>query len=146
MEIYDSPEEKELSQNLTENLKRVRAFFDGMSAEEQNAYFHNMVKSIQELSEILTPIIEKAKREPLSDEEYELLIKGRDTIKKTQEEFDTMYYVLNYSLRAQADGLLFHLKQQAEKGNEKAKELYDDLYPKYREQLEEDISGPEVAN
>ncbi|MEI8202373.1 MAG: hypothetical protein WCH34_05140 [Bacteroidota bacterium] len=146
MEIYDSPEEKELSQNLTENLKQVRAFFDGMTAEEQSEYFQNITKSIQGWSEILTPLVEKAKHEPLSEDEYELLIKGRDAIKKTQEEFETMYYALNYSLRARADGMLFHLKEQAEKGDEKAKEVYDDLYPKYREQLESDISSPEVAN
>jgi hypothetical protein len=41
---------------------------------------------------------------------------------------------------------MFLLKQEAAKGNTKAKEIYDDLYPSYKAALEEEASDPELMN
>ena len=75
-----------------------------------------------------------------------ILRETRQEVINTLKQFDDLALLLTYSVTVQAEGIMFHIKELAEKGNLKAKETYDKLYPSYLEHLRESISGPEAEN
>ncbi len=146
MEIYDSHEEEEACKNMSENLKKLHDFFRSKTKDEIDAFFLNIVVKAQEINERITPLLEKLKLKTISDEEIIILRETRQEVINTLKQFDDLALLLTYSVTVQAEGIMFHIKELAEKGNLKAKETYDKLYPSYLEHLRESISGPEAEN
>ncbi len=146
MEFYDSKEEEESSKNIAKKIKQVLDFVRGMTEAERKAFIETLIMAIKEAEVILMPLIEKAKKSKLNEEELLLFVKVSTEIKELMEKVETIQLVLGVSLKQSADKIFFHWKQEAEKGNAKAKELYDQCYPSYLASLEEKASEQENLN
>jgi hypothetical protein len=146
MEYYDSPEAEEESKSLSKKIDAVHDFFKDMSPEETQAFFKKITSSLELLHKAVEEIKEKAKYEPLDNEEKKFMRKVKKDLKLLSQKFEDTMLVLGHSLVMQANDYMLLLKQEAAKGNAKAKEVYDELYPSYRAALEEEASNPELMN
>ncbi len=146
MEFYDSPEAEEESKSLSQKIDVLLDFFKDMSQEEMQAYFVKITESIDLLAKELKNIQEKAKYESLTKEEKKFLIQVKKRLKDISQQMEDTMLVLGHSLIMQANDYMFRLKQEAAKGNEEAKKLYEQLYPSYRAALEEEATDPELLN
>jgi hypothetical protein len=146
MEFYDSPEAEEESKSIAKKIDAVHDFFKDMSPEETQAFFKKLTSSLELLRKAVEDINEKAKYEPLNKEEKKFMRKVKKDLKLLSQKFEDTMLVLGHSLVMQANDYMFLLKQEAARGNTKAKEVYDELYPSYRAALEEEASDPELMN
>jgi len=135
MEFFDSheteQESKEFSKKVNDFLSNIRT----MSEEDLQELKEQVTHAVKHFEDVLIPLLEKAKTEKLTDEENELFIKTFEPFAKLKQGIEDTLLFLGHSLKMRADGIFFNIKQQALNGDPKAKELYEELLPKYKETL-----------
>ena len=135
MEFYDSHETEQESKEFSKKVNAFLSNFKNMSEEDLRQFKEQIIIVVKHYEDVLIPLLEKAKTEKLSEEENKLFIETFEPFAKLRQGIEDMLLVLGNSLKMQADGIFFNIKQQAAKGDPKAKEMYEDLLPHYKETL-----------
>ena len=135
MEFYDSHEteheSKEMSKIINDNLAKFR----NMSEEDLSNFQTQYLDAINNFKTVIPPLLERAKKDELTEEEKELFMETFERFQTIKQGLEDTILLLGHSLKVQADGIFFNIKQQAANGDPKAKEIYDELLPKYKETL-----------
>jgi hypothetical protein len=124
---YDSEEAKKEALTNAESLERVREIFN-----------EEMIEKINDYIESITPLILETNLKAksgikLSEEEIQLL---REHAPKIKMLCDALLYSKNLveeKLVVQSDTFFFHIHKLAEAGDEKAKKMYEEMLPLYRQ-------------
>jgi hypothetical protein len=135
---YDSEETKNEAQANAEKLKKVREVFN-----------EEMIETLKKYMESVAPIIEETHAKvkmgmKLTEEEMQFLQEHAPRMKTLMDALSYSQDLLGEKLMAQSDAFFFHLRKLAETGDEKAKKMYEEMLPKYREA--HGLDGPEMNN
>jgi hypothetical protein len=129
---YDNEEARNFEKKNAERLQRIRQ----LSAEDKQLIDQNLAFLEAEIKNLLA-------KPDRTEEENEILENISKQLPALLTAFQDMSLVLNHSLYVKSQSYYFHIKALAEKGDEKAMEIYKDLQPYYRATIKE---KPESQN
>ena len=133
---YDSEEEKAAQESLAEKLKQTREFLaDKEKVKEVATVIGEMMEKVMDINARLK------RGERITDEEKEFLFEADKEFKQLLQGFKNMQSIIEDNMIKQADAIFFNIKELAEKGDEKAKKLYEEILPKYKDALNEENEG-----
>ena len=133
---YDSEEEKAAQESLAEKLKQTREFLaDKEKVKEVATVIGEMMEKVMDINARLK------RGERITDEEKEFLFEADKEFKQLLQGFKDMQSIIEDNMIKQADAIFFNIKELAEKGDEKAKKLYEEILPKYKDALNEENEG-----
>lgn len=135
MEFFDSHETEQESKEFSKKVNDFLSNIITMSEDDLKFFQEDYLDAIKTFKVVIPPLLEKAKKEELTEEERELFINTYERYINLKQGLENMLLVLGNSLKKHADRIFFNIKQQALNGDPKAKELYADLLPKYKETL-----------
>jgi hypothetical protein len=135
---YDSEETKNEAQTNAEKLKKVREIFN-----------EEMIEALKQYTEFIAPVIEETNEKVkmgirLTEEEIQFLQEHAPRMRTLTDALSYSHDLLGEKLMAQSDAFFFHLRKLAEAGDEKAKKMYEEMLPKYRQA--HGLDGPEMNN
>ncbi len=135
MEFYDSDETKHESKEFAKKINDHLTKFRNMSEEDLSNLQTQYLDAINNFKTVIPPLLERAKKDELTEEEKELFMETFERFQTIKQGLEDTILLLGHSLKVQADGIFFNIKRQAANGDPKAKEIYDELLPKYKETL-----------
>ncbi len=127
--FYNDKETRDWEERYQETLAKTREFL--------THHKEDLDEEVRIIQEDIIPILNKAEKTP---EDLAYLKEMYPKIQLLLQSVSDMQFVLGESLSRQSNVFYEHVKKLAAEGNEKAKEVYEDLKPLYDAILQESIS------
>lgn len=133
---YNSKEEKEKAESLASKSENILRIFGDLKNQQA------IMDSLDSLLPVVNELSEKAKNEPLTAEEWGLLEEIKPFLEQLEQGLSDASLLANHELVGQTTEYFFHLKKQAEEGNEEARKIYEEMAPSFRKSILPDTDGP----
>jgi hypothetical protein len=128
--LYDDEPSKALDGKMEEMVQQVRSFMDND--------MHRVSELLKEIVPVVEDLARKPNRTPEEEDTLQELTKGLQMHLQT---LSDMKDIMEASITSRSIALYEHYKKLAEEGNEKAKEIYEELRPYYLAMLQEKLDG-----
>ncbi|MBI5218456.1 MAG: hypothetical protein HY958_05950 [Bacteroidia bacterium] len=140
MKIFDSEEAKEFSKKMQEYINHIHKHRPSKEDMEE------VEEQIERLAEIAGVLSEKLKLGTITGEEKDSLISINDFLHDLFQKLNKTQAALHHHLFGVSGAFMQHMKELAEKGDKKAKEIYKDLLKSYRDAIKEQTDDEESKN
>jgi hypothetical protein len=128
--LYDDESSKALDGKMEEMVQQVRSFMDND--------MHRVSELLKEIVPVVEDLARKPNRTPEEEDTLQELTKGLQLQLQT---ISDMKAILQASITTRSIALYEHYKKLAGEGNEKAKEIYEELRPYYLAMLQEGMDN-----
>lgn len=142
MPLFDDEEAKKIDDSLKAKYAELEKWKVNFTPEKRE----ELMKHLDDLEQIGKQLKEKEKTEPLTEEEKKVKKKIYETALSALQSFQDAQLLLGAKLYGNAVIRMNHLKGLADKGDYKAKEMYDELYKLYRAGIKAGVENKESKN
>lgn len=142
MPHFDDPEHKKISESIAKKLEQVLKGLRDMTPEEREEVKERM----RQIDELLAPVLERKKLGIATEEDEKFLKEVAERSAPLLQSLEDTQLLLNHHFTGIAVAYYNHVKEAAGKGDEKAKEIYEELRPLYRKMMQDWADDPDKMN
>ena len=139
MPHFDDPENKKISESISKKLEHV---LKNLTPEVMKEVKERM----GEIDKLLAPLLERKKLGIATEEDEKWLKEVAERSAPLLQSLEDTQLLLDHHYTGTAIEFYNRVKETAEKGDKKAKEIYKQLRPLYRKMMQEWADDPDLLN